>query len=424
MEGWLEGKIKIRNIENSEEFFDYLFGTSYLFELMVSENQLEYKNIKDSVDLVMSDDVFNCVRIEEFLEVIKAVVSSFPSLIVEVECTENTSTCCEQKKFKILYSEGNIKFFTSPNYYILDEIGNYFDYVSECEDNNITNVLSEEEWNVRNGENDEWYIIDEREISNKIEYTSEKIIKVKPKIELINDLTDGAIIKGDLVLGKIRNEKLPKNLTVKGNLDLSDTKIKELPEGLTVSGNLNLTYSEIKELPEGLTVGGDLNIVWTEITKLPKDLTIGGGLDLGISGITELPKGLTVNGDLDLSVTPIAELPEGLTVKGDLNLSHTPIAELPEDLIVGGDLILSSTLIAKLPEGLTVKGDLDLTDTPIIKLPEDLTVNGNLVLDNTPITKLPKGLTVGGDLDLGYTKITELSEDLTVGGKIISLNNF
>lgn len=40
MEGWLEGKIKISNIENSEEFFDYLFGASYLFELMVSENQL------------------------------------------------------------------------------------------------------------------------------------------------------------------------------------------------------------------------------------------------------------------------------------------------------------------------------------------------------------------------------------------------
>lgn len=198
MEGWLEGKIKISNIENSEEFFDYLFGASYLFELMVSENQLEYKNIKDSVDLVMSDDVFNCVRIEEFLEDIKAVVSNFPSLIVEAECTENTSICCEQTKFKISYSEGKIKVFTSPNYYILDEIENYFDYVSECEDHNITNVLSEEEWNVRNEENDEWYLIEPREISNKLEFTSEKIIKVKPNDESIKTLTDGAIIKGNL----------------------------------------------------------------------------------------------------------------------------------------------------------------------------------------------------------------------------------
>ena len=238
MEGWLEGKIKISNIENSEEFFDYLFGASYLFELMVSENQLEYKNIKDTVDLVMSDDVFNCVRIEEFLEDIKAVVSNFPSLIVEAECTENTSLCCEQTKFKISYSEGKIKVFTSPNYYILDEIENYFDYVSECEDHNITNVLSEEEWNVRNEENGEWYLIEPREIGNKLEFTSEKIIKVKPKDESIKTLTDGAIIKG--------------------NLDLTGTPITKLPEGLSVGGDLVLSYTEITKLPEGLTVGGKI----------------------------------------------------------------------------------------------------------------------------------------------------------------------
>ena len=55
MEGGLVGKIKIGNIENSEELFDYLCDVSDSFAGMLDENDLEYedgekwKNVGDIV---------------------------------------------------------------------------------------------------------------------------------------------------------------------------------------------------------------------------------------------------------------------------------------------------------------------------------------------------------------------------------------
>ena len=58
MEGGLVGKIKIGNIENSEELFDYLCDVSDSFAEMLDENDLEYDQIEDSVELDMSLDAF------------------------------------------------------------------------------------------------------------------------------------------------------------------------------------------------------------------------------------------------------------------------------------------------------------------------------------------------------------------------------
>ena len=68
MEGGLLGKIKISNIENSEELFDYLCDVSDSFARMLDENDLEYDQIEDSAELYMSDDAFFCVSLNEFVD--------------------------------------------------------------------------------------------------------------------------------------------------------------------------------------------------------------------------------------------------------------------------------------------------------------------------------------------------------------------
>lgn len=179
MEGGLVGKIKISNIENSEELFDYLYGVSESFASMLYENDLEYDQIEDSVELDMSYDAFFCVSLNEFVDYIKYTVSNFPSLTLEMEVT--TYDTCADRDFKILYSDRKIKILWADDYYFSLILVNYEDYISLCADYNDTNVLSEEEWNVQNEKSDEWYVIGDRKVSHKLDFkfhTSE-VIKIK-----------------------------------------------------------------------------------------------------------------------------------------------------------------------------------------------------------------------------------------------------
>lgn len=339
MEGGLVGKIKISNIENSEELFDYLCDVSESFASMLDENDLEYDQIEDSAELYMSDDAFFCVSLNEFVDYIKATVSNFPSLTLEIEVTAYDT--CANLDVKVLYSDRKIKVLWADDNYNEWTLDSYNDYVSLCNDYNMTDVLSEEEWNVQNEESNVWYVIEDSKVSHKLDlkFHTTSVIKIKPKEDRFKNLVEEEFVEGNHILNKL---------------------------GIT-------------ELTEGLTVGGSLNLSRTPITKLPEGLTVGGSLNLSESNITELPEDLTVNGNLNLSKSDITKLPEGLTVKGDLNLSYTKITELPEDLIVGGSFYLYNTENIKLPEGLTVKGDLILSESDITKLPEDLSVDGRII---------------------------------------------
>lgn len=338
MEGGLVGKIKISNIENSEELFDYLCDVSDSFAGMLDENDLEYDQIQDSAELYMSDDAFFCVSLNEFVDYIKDTVSEFPSLTLESEVTAYDT--CANLDVKVLYSDRKIKVLWADDNYNVCPLYSYNDYVSLCADYNDTNVLSEEEWNVQNEESDEWYVIGDRKVSHKLDlkfHTSE-VIKIKPKEDRLKDLAERDFVED--------------------KLNLSELGVTELTEGLTIDGDLKLRNASITKLPQNLTVGGSLDLSGTKITELPEGLTVGGSLNLWDSNITELPEDLTVDGNLNLCSTKIAELLEGLTVNGELDLSSSKITELPESLSVGGDLVLSYTEITKLPEGLTVGGKI------------------------------------------------------------------
>lgn len=358
MEGGLVGKIKISNIENSEELFDYLCDVSDSFAGMLDENDLEYDQIQDSAELYMSDDAFFCVSLNEFVDYIKDTVSEFPSLTLESEVTAYDT--CANLDVKVLYSDRKIKVLWADDNYNVCPLYSYNDYVSLCADYNDTNVLSEEEWNVQNEESDEWYVIGDRKVSHKLDlkfHTSE-VIKIKPKEDRLKDLAERDFVEDKLNLSELGVTELTEGLTIDGDLKLRNASITKLPQNLTVKGDLDLISSKITKLPEGLTVGGSLDLSGTKITELPEGLTVGGSLYLAESDITELPKNLTVKDNLGLSHTKITELPEGLTVNGELDLSRTPITELPEDLTVKGDLDLSSSKITKFPEGLTVGGKI------------------------------------------------------------------
>lgn len=438
MEGGLLGKIKISNIENSEELFDYLCDVSDSFARMLDENDLEYDQIEDSAELYMSDDAFFCVSLNEFVDYIKDTVSEFPSLTLESEVT--TYDTCADRDFKILYSDRKIKILWADDYYFSLILVNYEDYVSLCADYNDTNVLSEEEWNVQNEESNEWYVIGDSKVSHKLDFKfhTSRVIKIKPKEDRFKDLVEEEFVESNHILNKLGITELTEGLTIDGDLKLRNASITKLPKNLTVKGDLDLTHTLITELPEGLIVGGKLKLTDTKIAKLPDDLvaegidfkgtkfkslseclTYDGNLTLSNTAIHRLLKGISVNdlsiifpkikclkisGNLDLCGTYIKKLPNGLTVNGYLNLSESNITELPEDLIVGGSLYLYNTENIKLPEGLTVKGDLDLSYTRYVKLPEGLTVGGDLVLFRTRNIKLPEGLTVGGNLNLSRKK--------------------
>lgn len=358
MEGGLLGKIKISNIENSEELFDYLCDVSDSFARMLDENDLEYDQIEDSAELYMSDDAFFCVSLNKFVDYIKDTVSEFPSLTLESEVT--TYDTCADRDFKILYSDRKIKILWADDYYFSLILVNYEDYVSLCADYNDTNVLSEEEWNVQNEESNEWYVIGDSKVSHKLDFKfhTSRVIKIKPKEDRLKDLAERDFVEDKLNLSELGVTELTEGLTIDGDLKLRNASITKLPQNLTVKGDLDLISSKITKLPEGLTVGGSLDLSGTKITELPEGLTVGGSLNLWDSNITELPEDLTVDGNLNLCSTKIAELLEGLTVNGELDLSSSKITELPESLSVGGDLVLSYTEITKLPEGLTVGGKI------------------------------------------------------------------
>ena len=438
MEGGLVGKIKISNIENSEELFDYLCDVSDSFARMLDENDLEYDQIEDSAELYMSDDAFFCVSLNEFVDYIKDTVSEFPSLTLESEVTAYDT--CANLDVKVLYSDRKIKVLWADDNYNVCPLYSYNDYVSLCADYNDTNVLSEEEWNVQNEESDEWYVIGDRKVSHKLDFKfhTSKVIKIKPKKDRFKDLVEEEFVESNHILNKLGITELTEGLTIDGDLKLRNASITKLPKNLTVKGDLDLTHTLITELPEGLIVGGKLKLTDTKIAKLPDDLvvegidfkgtkfkslseclTYDGNLTLSNTAIHRLLKGISVNdlsiifpkikclkisGNLDLCGTYIKKLPNGLTVNGYLNLSESNITELPEGLTVGGYLYLYNTENIKLPEGLTVKGDLDLSYTRYVKLPEGLTVGGDLVLFRTRNIKLPEGLTVGGDLNLSRKK--------------------
>lgn len=299
MEGGLVGKIKISNIENSEELFDYLCDVSDSFARMLDENDLEYDQIEDSAELYMSDDAFFCVSLNEFVNYIKATVSNFPSLTLEIEVAAYDTYA--NLDVKVLYSDRKIKVLWADDNYNALILVSYNDYVSLCNDCNMTDVLSEEEWNVQNEESNVWYVIEDSKVSHKLnlKFHTTSVIKIKPKEDRFKDLVEEEFVEGNLILNKL---------------------------GIT-------------ELTEGLTIDGDLKLRNASITKLPKNLTVKGDLDLRSTGIIELPKDLSVGGNLDLNHTPITKLPKGLTVGGDLNLRNTKITELPEDLSVDGKII-------------------------------------------------------------------------------------
>ena len=140
MEGGLVGKIKISNIENSEELFDYLCDVSDSFAGMLDENDLEYDQIEDSAELYMSDDAFFCVSLNEFVDDIKDIVSEFPSLTLEIEVTAYDT--CANLDVKVLYSDREIKVLWADDNYNEWTLDSYNDYVSLCNDYNMTDVLS------------------------------------------------------------------------------------------------------------------------------------------------------------------------------------------------------------------------------------------------------------------------------------------
>ena len=181
MEGGLVGKIKISNIENSEELFDYLYGVSESFASMLYENDLEYDQIEDSVELDMSYDAFFCVSLNEFVDYIKATVSNFPSLTLEIEVTAYDT--CANLDVKVLYSDRKIKVLWADDNYNALILVSYNDYVSLCNDCNMTDVLSEEEWNVQNEESNVWYVIEDSKVSHKLDlkFHTTSVIKIKPK---------------------------------------------------------------------------------------------------------------------------------------------------------------------------------------------------------------------------------------------------
>lgn len=203
MEGGLVGKIKISNIENSEELFDYLYGVSESFASMLYENDLEYDQIEDSAELYMSDDAFFCVSLNEFVDYIKDTVSEFPSLTLESEVT--TYDTCADRDFKILYSDRKIKILWADDYYFSLILVNYEDYVSLCADYNDTNVLSEEEWNVQNEESNEWYVIGDSKVSHKLDFKfhTSRVIKIKQKEDRFKDLVEEEFVESNHILNKL-----------------------------------------------------------------------------------------------------------------------------------------------------------------------------------------------------------------------------
>ena len=249
MEGGLVGKIKIGNIENSEELFDYLCDVSDSFAGMLDENDLEYDQIEDSAELYMSDDAFFCVSLNEFVDDIKDIVSEFPSLTLEIEVT--TYDTCADRDFKILYSDRKIKVLWADDYYNECPLDSYNDYVSLCNDYNMTDVLSEEEWNVQNEESDEWYVIGDRKVSHKLDlkfHTSE-VIKINPKEDRFKYLAERDFVEDKLNLSELGVTELTEGLTVDGDLKLSNTSFTKLPKNLTVKGDLDLTHTLITKLP-------------------------------------------------------------------------------------------------------------------------------------------------------------------------------
>lgn len=432
MEGGLVGKIKISNIENSEELFDYLCDVSDSFAEMLDENDLEYDQIEDSAELYMSDDAFFCVSLDEFVDYIKDTVSEFPSLTLEIEVTAYDT--CANLDVKVLYSDRKIKVLWADDNYNALILVSYNDYVSLCNDCNMTDVLSEEEWNVQNEESNVWYVIEDSKVSHKLDlkFHTTSVIKIKPKEDRFKNLVEEEFVEGNHILNKLGITELTEGLTVDGDLKLRNASITKLPKNLTVKGDLDLTHTLITELPEGLTVGGKLKLIDTKIAKLPDDLVVE-GIDFKGTKFKSLSECLTYDGNLTLSNTAIHRLLKGISVNdlsiifpkikclkisGNLDLSSSKITELPKGLTVGGDLNLCSTGIIELPKDLSIGGCLDLGWTKITELSEGFTVKGNLDLTGTPITKLPEGLSVGGDLVLSYTEITKLPEGLTVGGKI------
>lgn len=355
MEGGLVGKIKISNIENSEELFDYLYGVSESFASMLYENDLEYDQIEDSVELDMSYDAFFCVSLNEFVDYIKATVSNFPSLTLEIEVTAYDT--CANLDVKVLYSDRKIKVLWADDNYNALILVSYNDYVSLCNDCNMTDVLSEEEWNVQNEESNVWYVIEDSKVSHKLDlkFHTTSVIKIKPKEDRFKNLVEEEFVEGNHILNKLGITELTEGLTVDGDLKLRNASITKLPKNLTVKGDLDLTHTLITELPEGLTVGGKLKLIDTKIAKLPDDLVVE-GIDFKGTKFKSLSECLTYDGNLTLSNTAIHRLLKGISVN-DLSIIFPKI----KCLKISGNLDLCGTYIKKLPNGLTVNGYLNLS---------------------------------------------------------------
>lgn len=231
----------------------------------------------------------------------------------------------------------------------------------------------------------------------------------------VENLPDGLIVNGDLILTNTSIKKLPKRLEVRGELNIKGTKVTKLPTGLKV-GYLVIDTDQVA-VPADLSVSNRLIVALKSRTKLPDGMHLRGSLTLFGTLITELPKGLKVDGfDCDIHCSLITQIPSDIQVAGKLDCRYLELKSLPDDLTVGWDFLLNETPIEQLPNGLSVGHELNLTNTKIKRLPADLQVGGPIILDKTPIEQLPDNFEVQGNLGLRDSGIEQLPNNLRVRG--------
>ena len=83
----------------------------------------------------------------------------------------------------------------------------------------------------------------------------ERDYKMMPTVNIVHNWSTNTTIREELDLKNLRIKMLPKNLTVEGNLFMNNCdKINNIPEGLVVQGDLVLTGTKIVSLPEDIFV--------------------------------------------------------------------------------------------------------------------------------------------------------------------------